>query len=88
MNKVIKNPTYFVDIDGTIIKYRKFSELGQTTPEPIQDVIDFFAIEKRKMGDPLFVGDLMFDRGIRYYAKMNGGNNFIFEFFFINFFKN
>jgi len=27
----------------------------------------------------LFVGDLMFDRGIRYYAKINGGNNFIFE---------
>ena len=41
MKKVIKNPTYFVDIDGTIIKYRKFSELGQTKPEPIQDVIDY-----------------------------------------------
>jgi hypothetical protein len=41
MNKIVKNPTYFVDIDGTIIKYRKFSELGTTKPEPIQDVIDF-----------------------------------------------
>lgn len=41
MKKVIKNPTYFVDIDGTIIKYRKFTELGNTTPEPIQDVIDY-----------------------------------------------
>jgi hypothetical protein len=41
MSKVIKNPTYFVDIDGTIVKYRKFSELGQTKPEPIQDVIDY-----------------------------------------------
>jgi hypothetical protein len=41
MNKVIKNPTYFVDIDGTIIKYRKFTELHHTVPEPIQDVIDY-----------------------------------------------
>ena len=41
MKKVIKNPTYFVDIDGTIVKYRKFSELSQTKPEPIQDVIDY-----------------------------------------------
>ena len=27
----------------------------------------------------LFVGDLMFDRGIRYYAEKNGGNEFIFD---------
>lgn len=27
----------------------------------------------------LFVGDLMFDRGIRYYARENGGNEFIFD---------
>lgn len=27
----------------------------------------------------LFVGDLMFDRGIKYYADKNGGNDFIFE---------
>jgi len=41
MDKIIKNPTYFVDIDGTIIKYRKFTELNKTPPEPIQDVIDY-----------------------------------------------
>lgn len=41
MSKVIKNPTYFVDIDGTISKYRKFSDLGITQPEPIQDVINY-----------------------------------------------
>jgi len=41
MNKVIKNPTLFVDIDGTLVKYRKFSELIDSTPKPIQDVIDF-----------------------------------------------
>jgi hypothetical protein len=49
----------------------------------IQDVISFFAIEKRKMGDPLFVGDLMKEIGnvsgvvnvveVRVYGK-TGGN--------------
>jgi len=37
---MIKNPTYFVDIDGTVCKYRKFSYLNITKPEPIQSVID------------------------------------------------
>jgi hypothetical protein len=41
MNKVIKNPTLFVDIDGTLVKYRKFSELSESVLTPIQDVIDF-----------------------------------------------
>jgi hypothetical protein len=41
MSKIIKNPTLFVDIDGTIVKYRKFSELEESIPEPIQDVIDY-----------------------------------------------
>ena len=36
-----KNPTFFVDIDGTIVKYRKFSELATSVLEPIQDVIDY-----------------------------------------------
>lgn len=38
---VIKNPTLFVDIDGTLVKYRKFSELSQSILTPIQDVVDF-----------------------------------------------
>jgi histidinol phosphatase-like enzyme len=37
---MIKHPTYFVDIDGTLIKYRKFDQLLITEPEPIQSVID------------------------------------------------
>lgn len=41
MNKVIKNPTLFVDIDGTLVKYRKFSELSESVLTPIQDVIDY-----------------------------------------------
>jgi len=41
MNKVIKNPTLFVDIDGTLVKYRKFNELATSVLTPIQDVIDY-----------------------------------------------
>lgn len=41
MEKVTKHSTFFVDIDGTIIKYRKFKDLETSTPEPITDVIDF-----------------------------------------------
>lgn len=41
MDKTIKNPTLFVDIDGTLVKYRKFSELAESVLTPIQDVIDF-----------------------------------------------
>lgn len=40
MSKTIKNPTFFVDIDGTIVVYRKFSELETAELTPIQDVID------------------------------------------------
>lgn len=41
MSKISKNPTFFVDIDGTIVKYRKFSELSTSVLTPIQDVIDY-----------------------------------------------
>ena len=41
MNKTIKNPTLFVDIDGTLVKYRKFTELDSAVLTPIQDVIDY-----------------------------------------------
>ena len=37
---MIKNSTYFVDIDGTLVKYRQFDKLLQTKAEPIQEVID------------------------------------------------
>ena len=40
MNKTTKNPTFFVDIDGTLVVYRKFSELEKATLTPVQDVID------------------------------------------------
>lgn len=37
---MIKNATYFVDIDGTVIKYRPFAFISSLEPEPIQDVIN------------------------------------------------
>jgi len=37
----MKNPTFFVDIDGTIVEYRQFSELEIIEPKPIFDVINF-----------------------------------------------
>jgi uncharacterized HAD superfamily protein len=40
MSKITKNPTFFVDIDGTIVVYRKFSELSTAQLTPVQDVID------------------------------------------------
>jgi hypothetical protein len=38
---VKKNPTFFVDIDGTLVKYRKFSELATSTLTPIEDVVEY-----------------------------------------------
>jgi hypothetical protein len=40
MSKITKSSTFFVDIDGTIIKYRKFQELETAKIEPIQDVVN------------------------------------------------
>ena len=41
MSKVTKNPTFFVDIDGTLVKYRKFDELATAILTPITEVIDY-----------------------------------------------
>lgn len=37
---MIKHPTYFVDIDGTLIEYRAFNDLKSIVPIPIQSVVD------------------------------------------------
>ena len=41
MSKVIKNPTFFVDIDGTLVVYRKFNELSTSVLTPIIEVVDY-----------------------------------------------
>jgi poly-gamma-glutamate synthesis protein (capsule biosynthesis protein) len=48
------------------------SPIGQSN-KPVDKVL------QKEYVKILFVGDLMFDRGIRYYANKNGGNNFVFE---------
>ena len=45
MEKIIKNPTFFVDIDDTIVKYRKFNELSTSILTPIQEVIDYLNLQ-------------------------------------------
>ena len=37
---MIKHPTYFVDIDGTLIKYRPFNQIETVAPEAITSVLD------------------------------------------------
>jgi trehalose-6-phosphatase len=37
---MIKHPTYFVDIDGTLIKYRPFDQIETLAPEAITSVLD------------------------------------------------
>lgn len=41
METIRKNPTLFVDIDGTLVKYRKFAQLHESVLTPIQEVIDY-----------------------------------------------
>ena len=38
---MIKHSTYFVDIDGTLVKYRSFQDIRNTAPEAITSVLDF-----------------------------------------------
>ena len=68
-----------LEIDLMIDKNENTTDVVKTV---INDSTDFFAIEKRKMGDPLFVGDLMRQIGqiagvvnvidIRVYNKIGG----------------
>ena len=37
---MIKHSTYFVDIDGTLVKYRPFDQIQTEAPEAITSVLD------------------------------------------------
>ena len=41
-----KKNTYFVDIDGTIFKYRKFETYKLNTPEPISSTIEYLGAQE------------------------------------------
>jgi poly-gamma-glutamate synthesis protein (capsule biosynthesis protein) len=62
-------------IVGTTICFLFWHKQNQPVVEQKPTII----IQEKKYIQLLFVGDLMFDRGIRYYALKNGGNEFIFE---------
>ena len=54
MSKVTKNPTFFVDIDGTLVKYRKFDELATAILTPITEVIDYIN-EQHNLGAVIII---------------------------------
>jgi hydroxymethylpyrimidine pyrophosphatase-like HAD family hydrolase len=54
MSKVTKNPTFFVDIDGTLVKYRKFDELATAILTPITEVIDYLN-EQHNLGAVIII---------------------------------
>jgi len=54
MSTVIKNPTFFVDIDGTLVEYRKFSELATAVLKPITEVVDYIN-EQHKSGAVIII---------------------------------
>ena len=42
-----KKNTYFVDIDGTIFKYRKFESYESSNPEPISSTIEYLGAQEK-----------------------------------------
>jgi len=54
MSKVIKNPTFFVDIDGTLVTYRKFNELSTSVLTPIVEVVDYIN-EQHNLGAVIII---------------------------------
>ncbi len=54
-----------------------FNISGESENSVTSYVTGYYA--KKNYTEILFVGDIMFDRGIRYFANKNNGNNFIFD---------
>ena len=44
----MKKNTYFVDIDGTILKYRKFETYENTDAEPIPSTVEYLQNVKKE----------------------------------------
>tara|TARA_B100000497_G_C7260904_1_gene184801 strand:- start:158 stop:496 length:339 start_codon:yes stop_codon:yes gene_type:complete len=45
---MVKKNTYFVDIDGTILKYRKFETYENTKAEPIHSTVEYLKSAKEE----------------------------------------
>ncbi len=54
MSRVTKNPTFFVDIDGTLVEYRKFNELATAVLTPIAEVVNYIN-EQHKSGAVIII---------------------------------
>ena len=54
MSTVTKNPTFFVDIDGTLVEYRKFNELATAVLTPIAEVVNYIN-EQHKSGAVIII---------------------------------
>ena len=54
MSTVTKNPTFFVDIDGTLVEYRKFNELATAVLTPITEVVNYIN-EQHKSGAVIII---------------------------------
>lgn len=74
----------FISIAAIIIaaiyylpRYSPSNQLAQQLPINVNE--NKATIQEKEYTQLFFVGDMMFDRGIRYYAQKNGGNDFIFE---------
>src|SRR3989344_7209782 len=61
-----------------LIDNKNSFDFASDSEDSVTSYVSGFYEEKKDI-QILFTGDLMFDRGIRYYAKKNGGNEFIFE---------
>jgi poly-gamma-glutamate synthesis protein (capsule biosynthesis protein) len=53
-------------------------DISNESPDSVTSYMSGYFAKKDNV-QIMFVGDLMFDRGIRHYANKNGGNNYIFE---------
>lgn len=76
--RIVDTIIVFAAIVTTTAGFLIFSKLQ---PKPTINPTDIVQTtpETPKTAKIMFAGDLMFDRGIRYYADKNGGNDFIFE---------
>jgi Trk K+ transport system NAD-binding subunit len=53
-NKVVKHATIFCDIDGTLFKYREFSDLQTVKAEVIPSVADYLRLHE-KLGSHIVI---------------------------------
>lgn len=67
-------------MSATIVYFLGLQDFIALAPEHNEPLtLNFDWIKEKKQTQLLFVGDMMFDRGIRYYAQKNGEYDFVLE---------